>query len=162
MPEPYLPLSDPAGLFDAARCGGGGSPTVYTDYADPLPANGLYFVSIYQANNDHSFFYPVAADFLLTIDRTDPISLVLATNEPVNWIIDAATGAQIEQIFLVRGGSAASSVTGVEASVQEIDAIYDIDGPGVQPYIADVETATGLTAAAFAGCYQMTEIRIGY
>ena len=107
---------------------------------------------------------------ILHISRTHrPVVLVLGAYESIEWIIDRADGARIEQILLY--GYEHHSVSGAD-DVPVVDMTGDpyissgycwpfcADGGYTQDMVQSAEELTGLPLSTFNGCYESTELSL--
>ncbi|HEU4404832.1 MAG TPA: hypothetical protein VFS43_06030 [Polyangiaceae bacterium] len=173
-PPPPPPDGSPveAGPLRINDCGYAGASHVAT--AEPGQPE-LFVLSVYETRSDHGFGYHPTGEASVTDTRTTPHVLVLSSYEPTHWTINADAAGGLTQIIL--NGYHDQTVTAPPGVLVSEHSGFNDEGPeyfsacgyawpnndggcDTPGLVSGVESFSGLSLSAFAGCYVATNFEV--
>ena len=156
VPPAVVDCDTPAGYeVSSTRTGAEGTPR-------------LWVGGVYQTRDDHSGGYHPVGDGHVQWDIAGDNVLVLSSYEPTDWVVELGPGASLSKVIVV--GYHAQTIqapAGVETEALSYETGggyacgYSLPGNGGgcegEELVAFAEAHTGLTLAAFDGCYDATQ-----
>jgi hypothetical protein len=161
-------IATTANAFDVA-----GGTTTYKNYQPP--SSEIHVVGIYEAVSGSFGQHPLGSATIQVryheVTPMKPITLVLSSYEPVNWIIERDPGAAIEKIILNgfysqsvsgAGSTPVLNLSGYSSSFGSYAYQWPLStgGSDTQQLLANVEDYFGVRVSSFAGAYRANSFSI--